>query len=355
MGIIKKFFYLERPIAGLDISSHGLKVMLLDQNKWTVAGYGSLDLDSASVQLALSSENDYLTKSIKLLLSKKIIGQINTTSVALSLPASQTFSRTFSLPKKTKHYLKEAVKLEIEQYIPIPIDKLYIDYEVIKETKTELMVLLSAIPRKITDRAITSANQAGLDVALVEPSTNSLTRLLSQVEDGDIPTIIVDIGPDHTDIAITDESIVRVTNSLSVGGDNFTVEISRELNLSLESAHQLKILNGLDAGPKQAHIKSALEPSLQAIIREIRKVIRYFNERISQGRKLEQLLIVGSGSSLPGIGEYFTDELVIPARVACPWQKINFQNLPEPDPQYRSRYLTVAGLALASKKELKND
>lgn len=355
MGIIKKFFYPKKPIAGLDISSNGLEIMLLDQNKWTVAGYGSLDLDPNSLQLALSSDNDYLTKSLKLLMSKKIIGQINTTSVALSLPASQTFSRTFSLPKKTKHYLKEAVALEIEQYIPVPINKLYIDYEIIKENKTESMVLLSAIPRKITDRAIASVNQAGFDVVLVEPSTNSLSRLLSQVEDGDIPTVIVDIGPSHTDIAITDTSIVRVTNSLPIGGNNFTMEIAQQLNISLENANQLKILSGLNAGSKQASIKSALAPSLQAITKEIRKVIRYFNERISQGRKLEQLLIVGGGSSLPGIGEYFTDELVIPARVACPWQKMNFQNLPEPDPQYRSRYLTVTGVALASKKELKND
>lgn len=73
--------------------------------------------------------------------------------------------------------------------------------------------------------------------------------------------------------------------------------------------------------------------------------MRYYDERISDTRKLEQLLVVGSGSNLPGIGEYFTDVLVMPARVASPWQKLDFGKLQEPPKQFRSRYITVAGLA----------
>jgi Tfp pilus assembly PilM family ATPase len=81
---------------------------------------------------------------------------------------------------------------------------------------------------------------------------------------------------------------------------------------------------------------------------EIRKVMRYYDERISDTRKLEQLLVVGSGSNLPGIGEYFTDKLVMPARVASPWQKLDFGKIQEPPKQFRSRYITVAGLASIS-------
>lgn len=73
--------------------------------------------------------------------------------------------------------------------------------------------------------------------------------------------------------------------------------------------------------------------------------MRYYNERVNNDRKLEQLLIVGSGSNLPGIGEYFTNELVMPARVASPWQKLDFARIQEPPKQFRPRYITVAGVA----------
>ena len=97
--------------------------------------------------------------------------------------------------------------------------------------------------------------------------------------------------------------------------------------------------------PRQKKLKEALEPSLQRILTEVKKVMRYYSERLESTRKLEQLIIVGGGSNVPGIGDYFTNELVMPARVASPWQKLDFGKLPQPAKQVRSRYIAVAGLA----------
>jgi type IV pilus assembly protein PilM len=113
----------------------------------------------------------------------------------------------------------------------------------------------------------------------------------------------------------------------------------------LENAHQLKILNGLSAGSRQQKLVAALTPSLNRIVTETRKVMRYYDERIVGHGKLEQVLIVGGGANVPGIGEFFTNELVMPARVASPWQQLNFGKLPQPAKQFRPRYITVAGLA----------
>ncbi|MDN5819364.1 MAG: cell division FtsA domain-containing protein, partial [bacterium] len=72
---------------------------------------------------------------------------------------------------------------------------------------------------------------------------------------------------------------------------------------------------------------------------------RYYTERLNDEHKIEQVLIVGGGSNIPGIGDYFTNELLMPARVAVPWQKLDFGKLPQPSKQFRPRYVTVAGLA----------
>jgi len=64
------------------------------------------------------------------------------------------------------------------------------------------------------------------------------------------------------------------------------------------------------------------------------------------------MIIVGGGSNVPGIGDFFTNELVMPARVASPWQKLDFGKLPQPNKQFRPRYITVAGLASVDQKEI---
>lgn len=343
---MSKLFYKDTPIVGLDISSTGIKIMSIDPKKWTVNGYGSLDLDPKKVKEALETEgNTYLTDNIKLMLAEKLSGQLTSKQVAISVPTARSFSRTFTLPSSTEKALHDAVVLEADQYIPIPSSSLYIDHQVIERTKTDITVLMSAVPRVIVDNIVTSVEAAGLEPILIEPSISAVGRVLTATEEGILPTVIVDIGPASTDIAILDRGTIRVTGGLAIGGNTFTLDIAKKLNVALENAHQLKVLNGLSAGPRQAKLKEALSPSLERIMSEVRKVMRYYDERISDTRKLEQLLVVGSGSNLPGIGEYFTDKLVMPARVASPWQKLDFGKIQEPPKQFRSRYITVAGLA----------
>jgi len=343
---MSKLFYKDKPIAGLDISSTGVKIMSIDPKKWLVNGYGSIDLDPQKLKESLETEgNTYLTDSIKLLLSEKIIGDISTNRVTIAVPTARSYSRTFTLPVSAEKALHDAVVLEADQYIPIPTSTLYIDSQIIERNKQEITVLMSAVSRVIIDNVVKSVEAAGLQPVLIEPSITSVGRVLTVTEEGALPTVIVDIGPTTTDIAILDKGSIRVTGGLAIGGNTFTLDIAKKLNVALENAHQLKVLNGLSAGPRQQKISGALEPSLQRILTEVKKVMRYYDERINDTRKLEQLLVVGTGSSVPGIGEYFTNALVLASRVASPWQKLDFGKLQEPPKQFRSRYITVAGLA----------
>ncbi len=343
---MSKFLYKDKPIIGLDISSTGIKVMSIDPKKWLVNGYGSVDLDPLKMKESIEDdESTFLTDNLKSLLAEKVIGSIASTRAAITVPTARSYTRTFTLPSAAEKNLDEAVILEAEQYIPIPVSTLYIDYQIIERTRKTIVVLMSAVSKVIVDNITKGVEAAGLQPILIEPSINSVGRVLTATEDGSLPTVIVDIGPANTDIAILDRGSIRVTGGVPVGGNSFTLDIAKKLNISLENAHQLKVLNGLSAGPRQQKLREALSPSLERILTETKKVMRYYNERINSERKLEQLLIVGGGSNIPGIGEYFTESLIIAARVASPWQKLDFGKVQEPPKQFRPRYITVAGAA----------
>ncbi len=346
-----KLFYKDRPIIGIDISNTGIKVMAIDAKRWLVLGYGSVDLEPAKVKEAFEGDGAYLVSHLSTLLKEKIVGTLPSNHAIIGLPTSRTYSRTFTVPTTVEKVLHDAVLTEADQYIPIPSNALYIDHEIIERDKDNLTVLMSAVSQPVVDSILHVVNEAGLRPILIEPSISAVARLLAATEDGHLPTVIVDIGPAGTDIAILDGEVIRVTGSVAVGGNTLTLAIAKKLNISLENAHQLKVLNGLGAGPRQQKLVSALEPSLERIATEVQKIMRYYNERISKDHKLEQLLVVGSGSNVPGIGEYFTDKLVMPARVASPWQRLDFGKLPEPARQFRPRYITVAGLAIVNPEE----
>ena len=348
-----KLFYKDKPLIGLDISQTGIKVMSVDPKKWLVQGYGSLDLDPAKVQASLeNAEDTYLADSITSLLKENVIGTLNSDHVIVGLPTGRTFSRTFSLPASEESRVQNAVEVEVDQYIPIPLGSLYVDHQVIERTKDQLTVVMSAVPSSLVDSCIQAVRTAGLTPVIAEPSINAVARVLEATEEGHLSTLIIDIGPASTDIAVLDKGAIRVTGGVGIGGNTFTLDIAKKMNIALENAHQLKVLNGLSAGPRQAKITAALKPSLQRIVTEVRKVIRYYNERLNDNRNIEQVLIVGGGANVPGIGEFFTNELVMPARVASPWQKLDFGQLQQPNKQFRPRYITVAGLASVENEEV---
>lgn len=276
---------------------------------------------------------------------------MNSEHAVLSIPSAKTYTRTFTIPVKSEANIKEAISLEAEQYIPVPLSQLYIDHQVIDRSEEMISIQICAVPKTVVDSCVTAVRGAGLSVVMVEPGVNAIARLLTFTEDATLPTVIVDVGPATTDIAILDGT-VRVSGNVAVGGNTFTLEIARQLKVPLENAHQMKVQHGLNVGPRQAKILAALEPSLRQITVEMRKMMRYYNERLEAKKKLEQLLIVGGGSNIPGLGEYFTNALVMPARVASPWQILNFGDLEQPAKQFKSRYITVAGLASVKPQEI---
>lgn len=350
-----KLFYKDKPLIGLDISQTGIKVMAIDPKKWLVLGYGSLDLNPQQVQASLDNPEDtYLADNIRSLFEQNIVGTLGSDRVVLGLPTTRTYIRTFTIPTVEEKHIKNAVDIEIDQYIPIPSSSLYLDYEILERNKekSQTTVALSAVPSTLVDTCTAAVKAANLTPVIAIPGINAVARVIEATEEGHLCSLIVDIGPASTDIAVLDQGAIRVTGGVGIGGNTFTLDIAKKLETTLENAHQLKVINGLTPGQRQAKITAALKPSLNRITTEIRKVIRYYNERLDNNHKIEQVLIVGGGANIPGIGEYFTNELVMPARVASPWQKLNFGTLQEPNKQFRPRYITVAGLASITNEEV---
>ena len=345
MGIKTKLFYRDKPLVGVDVSTTGIKIMAINPQKMMVLGYGAIDLNPQKIQTSLTNGDDYLGIGLKQLLDTKISGHLPSNHAAVSVPTSRTYSRTIQLPLDAEANLSEALQLEAEQYIPLAIDDLYTDYQIIERNKDTLSVLFSAVPKRIVDSILKSCQFAGLDAVIVEPGISAASRLILRTEEGHLPTIIIDVGAATSDIALFDQ-VVRITGTASVGGHTFTYKIAEKLKVSFEEAHQLKVHSGLSIGPRQAKLKAALEPVLKNIVAETRKIMRYYSERLGAKTKIEQIVVVGGGSDLPGLGEFLTDTLIMPARVANPWQSLSFGDLTPPNRQFKPRYITAAGLAI---------
>ncbi len=351
--------YYDKPIFGIDIGFNSIKVMQLRADgrdkKHRVTGYGATHFDQSAFKGGEIINPEKIAAATQELFDKHLVGNISTRRAAVSVPASKTFNRTVQFPKIDKKTdLEQAIRLEAEQYIPVPLDDLYIDYSIVSQDEKGTEVLVTAAPKKTIDSYITTLHLLGLEPIAVETTIAASGRLFQQTEQDNMPSILIDFGSLSSDVTIYDKTIV-VTGTISGGGDNFSELIRKKLGVSKAEADIIKTKYGLGVSKKQQEINDTLAPVLDELVREIKRMIRYYTERKNSEQNIEQIVTLGGGANMPGLSEYLTNSLRMPVRMCNPWESLPFGNLQPPNQVEKSTYITVAGLALMNPKEVFHD
>ncbi len=351
-------FFHDKPLFGMDIGHGSLKVMQVEEkskpsskdHRYKVIGYGFARFDKAAQKDGVVAQPETIAQAALDLFKHNLIGDITTDRAALAIPAYRTFTRAIQLPKLQAKDMKEAVELEAEQYISMPLEELYIDYEVVKQTEDTTSVFLVAVPKVIVDSYLNLARVIGLETVLIESTLNSSGRLFSLDSNSSDPALIIDFGSQSSDISIFDQHML-VTGTVQGGGEIFTSNIQSRLKVSADAAGLIKTRYGLGLSKKQKDIQEALDPVLVQIVKEIRRMLRYYEERYGPERPVKQIITLGGGANIPGLSGYFTEALRMAVRHTDPWQYFDYKGLKPPETADRPMYATVAGLSMIRPKE----
>lgn len=352
-------FFRDQPLFGVDIGHGSLKVMQLEHRPPRggktqppkVVGYGFTVFDKSAQEDGVVVKPEIIAAAAKELFEKHLIGDITTRRAAFAIPGYRTFTRSIQLPKLGPKELQEAVKLEAEQYIPSPLEELYLDFEVVRQTNENTELMLVAVPRTIVDSYLALSQLMGLEAVLIEPTLNSSGRLFTVDTHSNIATVIIDFGSLSADISIYDEHLLA-TGTVTGGGEVFTSTIKRKLGVTLAEAGLIKTKYGLGVSKKQTEIREAMDPVLQQIVREIRRMVRYYEERYGTDRPIGQIITLGGGANMPGLSDYLTDTIRLPVRHTDPWHFLDYKGLQPPSAADKPMYATAAGLSMAKPKEV---
>lgn len=344
-------FYKDKPLFGIDIGFNTIKVMQFyhDGNKISVEGYGVVNFDDKAIKDGVIVDYEAIAKAAKTLFDGNLIGKITSRRVAATIPASKAYSRVISLPAKlSQKELEEAVKLEAAQYIPIPLEELYLDHATLKNDTEENEVIVVGAPRKIIDSYMRLFEILGLEVASLETTISAANRIIERVEHSrEVPTILIDLGSLSVDLTVYDDMLV-VNGTIPGGGDDFSNRIAEKLGVGKTEANNIKTKYGLGVSKRQAEVREALKPQLDSLVKEIRRVVRYYEERTEGKTSIGQIITMGGGANMPGLVDYLTDNLRIPTRMCNLWTDFELGDLQPPAEAERTLYVTVAGAALTS-------
>lgn len=346
------YFFEDKPLFGLDIGRNMVRVMQVeaDKKRPRVIGYGGIMYPTNTIDNGVITDYEAVAGTVQKLFQHSLIGDITTRRVAISVPVSRAFTRAVELPKLTEKELEAAIANEVDQYIPAAAASLYVDYTTVPSGKDKWATFIVAVPRRIIESYMTLCRMLGLEVVIVQTSSNASASLFSHDTQSDLPSVLVDFGSESADITVYDQNPI-VSGVAACGGEEITRVISRALDVTEREAIIIKTKYGLSLSKKQKQIEAALEPSLEVLIKELQRSIRYYEERSGSKRKIAQIVTTGGGANMPGLAEYLTHSLRLPVRAFDPSNFIDFGHLQPLSQDERMSYVTATGLSLLKPEE----
>ena len=357
------YFFKDKPLFGLDIGNGSLKVMQTEpgpdiegigktaKNQSLLVGYGSCHFSPEAINNGVIVKPEIIAEAAQKLFNTSLVGDITTHRVAMTIPSYRTYTRSITLPELSSREIRDAVNMEASQYISVPLDKLYLDYQPIRKTVEGQELLAVAVPNDIVNSYMDLAAIMGLEPVFVETTMSAAWRLFTHDYQSDVPTIIIDFGSLSSDISIID-GMMLTSSTVQGGGEIFTKTIADTLHVTHQEAHVIKTKYGLSVSKRQSEVRKGLEPVFEQIIKEIRRLIRYYEEHYGSERPIKQIVTLGGGSNIPGLNEFLTDRLRLAVRPCDPWQYLKVHKLQLPPRADKQMYATAAGLSMVNPKEV---
>lgn len=324
---------------GVDIGSSSIKIVQVDRgDSFHLTTYGMVDIGDPISSQTTDEEVHKLADLLKNLMEK---AHVTTKNCIMSLPNSAVFTSVIDMPKMGDKEMESAMQFEAKKYVPLPFSEVTLSWTIISENDdgASLKVLLIAVPNQIRDIYIKLFQLAGLNLEIIEIEALSLIRSL--VVDKEKNDVIIDIGAKVTGLNFVRHGTLQLTRNLSIGGDTITDRIAQALNLSVPRAEQFKRdfgLQGTDFLPE------AVKPVLSVIKTEVAQIIGIYS---ANNVNTDRIVLVGGGAQLPGILEYFQNELSVKTVLGNSLAQVNYDDAVKPIISRYALHLTIAvGLAI---------
>ncbi len=310
-------------MVGLDISSTSVKLIELSRagNSFRVESHAVEPLPLNAVTEKTIQDVEAVGECIKRTVKKS---GTRAKIAAVAVSGSAVITKVITMPTAlSDSEMETQIQLEADQYIPYPLDEINLDFEIIGPTENNpetVDVLLAASKSENVEMRSAAVNIGGLNTKVidVEPYTieHSYRLLKSQLpaEVQDKSIAIIDIGATMSSLSVISGNQLIYTREQPFGGKLLTEQIMRRYGLSYEDAGRVKKIGGLPDN----YEPEILEPFKTTLAQQINRFIQfYFSAGDHNG--IDQLMLAGGCSSIPGIDEFIEAQIGTPTSIANPF------------------------------------
>jgi type IV pilus assembly protein PilM len=321
---------------GLDIGSNSVKmVQLKEQRKRGQVGYALQSFGmkplppEAIVDGALMNSTAIVQAMQELLGELKIKGK----ECAIGVSGHSVIIKKISMPRMTQEELEESIQWEAEQYIPFDVKDVNIDTQILNpdanDATGQMDVLLVAAKKDMINDYTTVVQEAGLTPQVVDVDAFAVQNMFSA--NYDVPAgesiVLINAGASVVNINILSNGVTVFTRDVTIGGNQFTEEIQKQLNVSYEEAEALKIGGG--RGDADAVVPQEVERVMTSVAEQVAGEIQRsldFYAGTAADANFTKVFLSGGTAKIPALFKTIEARVGVPVEIMNPFKNIEIDN-----------------------------
>lgn len=320
-------FNRTKGLVGLDLGSSAVKLVELNKRKgeYHLERLGVEPLSPEAIVDGSIMDSSLVVDAIHRLCDET---RVKTSSFATSLSGHSVIIKKIQVPAMGEEELADSIQWEAEQYIPFDINDVRLDYVVLGDEpagRESMEVLLVAVKRDKVNDYTSVISQAGKTPSLVDVDAFAILNAYEANYDLDpLKTVaLVNMGAAVTNINLIARGSTVFWRDISFGGNQFTEELQRELNLSFEQAEALKRGERVDRyAPDDA--QPVLDAKSAEMASEIQKTFDFYSATSSEG-PVDELVLSGGCSLTPGLQKVLRDRFQVPIETMNPLRRVRYR------------------------------
>lgn len=312
-----------RNLVGLDIGSSAVKAVELRRkgSSFELMNLGIEPLGQDTVVDGAIMDALSVSSAIEKIFNDN---RIKTKNVATSVSGHSVIVKRVTVGATTDEELYNAIPYEAQQHIPFDMTDVNLSYQGLgpSTSGSGTDVMLVAVKREKILNHTNVLSQAGKIPTVVDYDGFAVYNAfeLNYEVPPDQMGALLNIGASIMNIVIGRGGNPMFTRDVSVGGNQYTDTLQKELDLSFEDAEKLKQgfeVPSVTPDQKLPHLRSVTE----ILMLEIQKTFDFFRQTTST-ENIQHIYVSGGTAKIEGLVDQLKTEFNIPVETINPFQKV---------------------------------
>lgn len=312
-------------VVGLDIGASAVKAVELKRTRdgCELVSMGLEALAPETVVDGVIIDTAAVSTAIETIFSQQ---KIKNKNVATSVSGHSVIIKKVNMPVLPDDELYDQVHADAAQYIPFDMADVSLDYQKLEEIPVgeQQEILLVAVKKEKISNYTSALSMTGRAAVVVDVDAFALQNAyeFNYQPELDKTVALLNIGATVMNINIVRNGISMFTRDVSVGGNQYTDALQKELQLTFEDAENLK--RGEQVATVAEEQKTAVLRSVSEIlVLEIQKTLDFFRATAS-GESIQQIFVAGGSARVPGLLDLLREEFQVEVQELNPFGRIAY-------------------------------